>query len=335
MKKLGIIVVVESGDLEQKTRLLVESIRTFGGDIANSKIWAVKPRKGKPLQKETLRFFVEKEVEFLDINRNKKWHLYGFANKIYATAYIEKMYGIEYDTLLFLDCDVVVINPIDANFLDSHYKIAVKPIEEKFLVLSKHERLTDFWRMIYFNCEISVKNIWEVKTTVDNKKVLASFNSGVIFSKGDSGFYNKWLSSFEKITNDIRAYHLPYMEFYLLEQSLFSAVILKNYEKEDIKFLDNNYNFPFHFSAELRGKYDFNSVKILHYHHLFGPGNEVEIQKLPLSLYNWFKRKLPLTTENPTIIKRYMSVVQYVFWRLRNKNYIRIRSVSRKFFNNE
>lgn len=76
MKKLGIIIVIESGDLEQKYKLLVDSIRTFGGAIKNSKIWAVKPRKGKAISKETLKFFQAKTVEFIEVDLNKKWPLY-------------------------------------------------------------------------------------------------------------------------------------------------------------------------------------------------------------------------------------------------------------------
>ncbi len=56
-KTLGFVLVVEAGDLENKTRLLIKSLRTFGGELKDSPIWAVQPRKGKRLSQKTFDTF--------------------------------------------------------------------------------------------------------------------------------------------------------------------------------------------------------------------------------------------------------------------------------------
>lgn len=319
MDKLGIIIVIESGDLEQKTRLLVESIRTYGGEIKDAKIWTVKPRKGKPIKKETLRFLKDRDVEFIDINLNTKWYLYGFANKIYASAYIEEKFGALYDTLLFLDCDTVVLNSIEIDLLKGKYQLAIKPAEEKFIEISKEDKITPFWKIIYDNCDVNPDKVWSVTTTVDEKVVLASFNSGVIFSNPETGFFKRWLKNFEKLARDTRVYHMIYTEFYLLEQALLAGTIIKSFSFHQVRLLNNYYNFPFHFYSCLSEKEEITNIRILHYHHLFQDDPVPYLENLPVSKSLFLKEYLPLKSDKESTIEKTFSTIRYVFWRVKNK----------------
>lgn len=320
MEKLGIIIVIESGDLEQKSKLLINSIRAFGGAAKDSKIWAVKPRKGKALGDETLRFLRDKKVEFIDINLNKQWYLYGLANKIYASAYIEEHFGDQYETLLFLDSDTIVINSIDINILEGKYAVAVKPIDGQYLALRKGDKVRGFWKNIYESCEFPVENIWTVKTTVDQTEILAYFNSGVIFTASKNRLFSEWLINFERFIKQINAYHLPPMEYYFLEQALLSGTILKRFPKDQVKILNSDHNYCLNFKDKLEeiGKGNYHNIKIIHYHYLFQENWQQNISFLPHHVLDWLKQYRPLKSYKDGPLKRYYKIFCYIKWRFKN-----------------
>ena len=316
MKKLGIIIVVEAGDLEQKTRLLVESIRTFGGDIADSKIWAVKPRKGKALKRETLHFFKGRGVEFIDINLNKKWYLYGFANKIYATAYIEEKYGSNYEILLFLDCDTVVISGINLLFFEERYALVIKPVDNKFISIGIDEKITEFWRMIYDNCGVHNYKSWVINTTVDNKEIIAHYNSGVIFSRSTYRIFEKWLINFENLTQDYRAYNLTFIQFTLIEQALFAGTVIGFVPKNKVLHLSNNLNFPL---TQYKKMNAFKGeIKILHYHNLFLNLHSLVIPVVPNHCWAWLKKNSQFILYRSSKYKKLSNIALYILWKYAN-----------------
>jgi len=88
-----------------------------------------------------------------------------------------------------------------------------------------------------------------VKSAVNQKIIVAYFNSGVIFSKSESKLFTKWLFNFESLIQDERAYHLPYMQYHFLEQPLLSATILQAFPEEKMKILTNSFNYPLNFHS--------------------------------------------------------------------------------------
>ena len=319
METLGIIIVIEQGDLEQKTKLLIESIRTFGGEIKDAHIWTVKPRRGKSLTDETIRFLKEKKVEYIDIDLNKKWYLYGFANKIYASAYIEQKFGATYETLVFLDCDTLVVNSVEKNILANGINVAIKPAEEKFIEISRDDEITPFWEMIFHICNVNPDDVWTVTTTVDQKKILACFNAGVIFTRAKTKLFQKWLANFNRLMLDARVYQLIYTEFYLLEQAILAATIVKTLKVEQVKLLDNRYNFPFHFYDRIPEQDKFKDIKILHYHHLFQEDPVKNLEHLPSPTTAFLRDYLPLKSFKRNMRQKVYSTINYIFWRLKNK----------------
>lgn len=323
MEKLGIITVVEAGDLEQKSRLLIESIRKLGGDLKNVTIWALKPRKGKPISKFTLDFLQKYNVNFLDVDLNRKWHLYGFANKIYASAFIESKYGKNYDNLLFLDSDVMLVQPLEEDFLNGDFAVAIKPHEDFDMIsMQSNDDISVYWQMIYKHCRVQANNVWHITTSIDHRKALAYFNTGVIFTKPEYKIFEKWKENFESLIMDINAYHLKYFEFYLLEQCLFSATVVKSFPKNKVRLLTNYYNFSLQFMNKL--KIETCKIVFLHYQELFEGRNAECFNFLPKETWLLLKNHLPFINYRKNYFIKYWEVCKYIYWRISNKILLKI-----------
>jgi hypothetical protein len=63
---------VESGLLENQTVRMIESLRRWGGQLRESPIFAVTPRMGLPLSRQTHRDFERLGVEYLRFQAGKK-----------------------------------------------------------------------------------------------------------------------------------------------------------------------------------------------------------------------------------------------------------------------
>src|ERR1700761_6590781 len=77
----SIVTCVEYGSLETMAIRMIESLRRWGGEFANLPVYAVKPRFGIPLRKETLKAFDRLNVTFMDIRPETKYTWFRFLNK--------------------------------------------------------------------------------------------------------------------------------------------------------------------------------------------------------------------------------------------------------------
>ena len=114
-----IIICTENGYLENMSKLLIWSIREFGGEFRNIPIYSYQPRKGHQVSDETTRFFDNYGVELVDICLNQDYPHYPLANKIFACANREQ--NTSADILIFLDSDILFLNePQGLIQLDGH-----------------------------------------------------------------------------------------------------------------------------------------------------------------------------------------------------------------------
>ena len=116
-KQPKIIICTEKGKIEKYAVLLCRSIRKFGGEYADAKIFSFAPRKGFGPKKETLIEFKKLGVNHQNIELNKEYRKYPLANKPLVCAYFEEKYPNE--NIIFIDSDQIVFNQPDDFFSSS------------------------------------------------------------------------------------------------------------------------------------------------------------------------------------------------------------------------
>src|SRR4028119_236453 len=85
-----VVFCIESGYFESQTLLAIESLRRFGGSMANAPVLAITPRFGPSLTRQTLQRLDELEVTYIrrDLRHSLSW--YGFMNKPIAVLLAEE-----------------------------------------------------------------------------------------------------------------------------------------------------------------------------------------------------------------------------------------------------
>ncbi len=262
--KIEIIICTEAGYLEAQSKLLVYSIRTFGGILADADIYSYKPRKGN-ISDSTIDFFKKYDVNYVDIELNSEFPKYPLANKPLVCAHRESI--SDADILIFLDGDTFFMNSPDFIKDMKQGELFMRPVD-KINVGSDKLFLNEngyYWKELYQRFGIKKENHKTIFTSVDNTEILEYYNSGMIISSNNDGLFQNWASNFKKIM-DLNL--MPSKGLFFVEQSVLSATI--SAMNLQVQFIPKEFNCPLHLLKECQNK-DFNVEDIsrvghVHYH---------------------------------------------------------------------
>src|SRR5262245_61681673 len=140
---------VEPGSLEPKARLLVESIRRWGGRAGRAPIFAYQPRGTDALAPETHWLFERLHVEHRAGSFNRDDAENPYANKVHACAHLARSSSCS--VIAFLDTDTVLLNEPTALMIEAGTELAVTPVVKKYAGTSgRRSDVNDpLWRRLY------------------------------------------------------------------------------------------------------------------------------------------------------------------------------------------
>jgi hypothetical protein len=299
------------------SKLLIWSIREFGGSFSNVPIFSYQPRKEFKISRDTLDFFEKYEVTFIDEDINKEFAHYPLANKPLVTAHREKHTNAEH--LVFLDSDIFFLSePI--NLIDFENRdLIVRQVDGKNIGTSIHgDENSEYWEKLYSLLGVNIKRT--VTPTLVNVEILEYYNSGHIVTKTENNLFNRWRENFLKVmSHDLK----PANKIFYVEQSVFSATVSQM--ELQVKTLDDPYNYPIfpliqsqenqnftdknkklisiHYHKEFKNNYGLNPIQKLLQTYENGPLINQKIQEFSL---------LPKTSVFKRIVRRQFKRLEFL-----------------------
>jgi hypothetical protein len=299
--RLGFVIIIEHGELESKTTLLVESIRRLPV-LQDCPIYVVQPRPGALPSRATFDILDQQDVRYVYANLNRTWRHHAFMNKIYASAWIESFVENTLETLVYLDADVILTRAPEGLALTGEEVVAVAPIAEwqagKVGQLVE-KPLTPYWKLIYDICGVKELPEWEVTTIIDGLRIFPYFNSGVVAVQPAQGIFRLWQESMERLAQDERVHQFAAntREFFFLDQASLAGTLLARFSREQIRVLNHRYNYPLpahHLLPDgVRGS-ALDDISIVHYHTLFSNLYWMDDMVISEPLKAWLLERLPL-----------------------------------------
>ncbi len=289
MDSISLIINTERGTLEGQSKMLIESIRQFGGRFKDVPIYSYQPRKDFRVSTATLSFFEKHQVNYIDIPLNINHIDYPLANKIYASAHAEKHLNSE--TIVFMDSDTVVWQEPTAFYELGNHDVAMTPVFLKLgLAASETDEAYHYWQKIQEVLKIPLNQY--VNTIVDNQRVLAYYNGGLTVSKRRTGFFQSVHNNFERLLQEDSSF----FKHVFMEQVNLSATILSS----NLNFLQlgKGYNYPLKDHGNVKNPMyrleTLDEVITGHYTVLFKRGRDKNLLKGELvagEKGEWFRRK--------------------------------------------
>jgi len=312
--KIAFILCIDRGELESKSRLLIDSLRRFGGFSRTAPVWVVQNSKHVDLDHDTLVFLDKQNVNLIAkrlevIPRNLR-----FANKVAAASYVEKEINNPTETLIMLDSDMLCLNPPSELLLEEG-QVAACTVGSRGIATEADKELTELWKYSFQIVGLDPDLSWKTKTRNDGKDIWAYFNSAIVASRAVN-FFGRWKEFLAKLANNayFKSMRLPDNRYRELDQIALTLSMISLHHFK-IKELPSIYNYSLR--AHVKDAISFSKINcieeavFLHYGNLFFNLKWMEKICMAESTRQWLLDRVPLISgfDHPpsNMIKNFLS----------------------------
>jgi hypothetical protein len=293
--ELAFLIRVAEGNLAAQSELFVESVRRWGGGLAETPVYAfTSPDDAPPAA--TIERLEELGATHVELDLSGRRRDPPVLNKVYCCAWAER--ELDHATLCFSDTDTVVLNE-PRELVEGDWIAASKPVGSSRAGGQKGpgKRNEKFWKQMYD--ELGVRSEPWVTSVVDRKRIRAYWNTGLVAARRSEGLFAAWEEALERLFAKDVVFRKPV----LMEQLAWSGVTADLHDR--VWQLPDAYNYPLpkrRFLPDEMQALDLDDLVHVHLHkwaHL--PGFLAEVLP-PLDpqgeRYRWLAERLPL---EPTI----------------------------------
>jgi hypothetical protein len=252
MKKTKIVatfVVYPQSTSETNARLLIESIRTFGGALSDITLWCLAPKIKMDLSQAFRDLLYANNVRLMLFEADRTAARFPLAADVVAAAHAEANARNSYDLLIWFGANTVVFHEPGQLLIPDNTQIGYRPVHHINIGAPFDQPMNPFWSSVYQACQVPMDRMFSMKTHVDGKKILPYFNATALVIRPDRGLLTRWCDTFLKL------YQKPeFCVFYkqneqyavFMHQAILSGVILAMFQRNDLLQLPPTYNYPLH-----------------------------------------------------------------------------------------
>jgi len=253
MNETCFLVMFRSEEGERLARIVIESLRAFGGPLRDCPVWAfVREPERVPRALPGL-----EGVHRFPLVLEEGCPPYPLAEKVYACARAEEMAGPELRSLVWLSLDCLVIQPpllfdlgpvggaasADAAFRPVHHQNVGSPVREP---------LDGFWQGIYRALGVDAMP-YSVVSFADGQTLRPYFNTHCFALNPAVGLGRAWWTYFKGLVTD-RAFQAgpccDELHQIFLHQAILSTLVPKMLAWERVRLLPPEYNYPLNLLQE-------------------------------------------------------------------------------------
>ena len=249
MKK--IIFAIPSNGSEEEVPILVESIRKFGGQFSDSKIWVLIPETDNKISDHWKTRVESQKAEIITFLANPQELALPFGRFVIEAAKAETMARGKTEFLVWLDDNCLIIDEPKEFLLNENQSLGYRPVHHTLIGSVFDEPLDAFWKRMYEHCQVKEETVFPMKTHVDGKILRPYINSGFLVVRPEKNFFKEWATKYFEIYSDYQEYYEK-SELYSIftHQAVLSSMLLTKFKRSELKELPFEYNYPIHLYPE-------------------------------------------------------------------------------------
>ena len=241
-----------AGDSEQlhNTLILVESIRTFGGQFADAPVWVYAPGSLLKTQENLVKRFASLGADVRSSDTPRDSREVPYAGKVFAAAHAEAAAKGAASILVWMDEDTVVLMEPRELLLVQGKSLGYRPVMHRNIGSLYSEKPDAFWRRVYEKLSVPESAAFPMKTVADGKTIRPYFNAGLLAVRPERGLLNKWAEAFSALYRDpvlVDICKKDERARIFLHQAALSGAIMKNLGRGEMALLPDSYNYPVFF----------------------------------------------------------------------------------------
>jgi hypothetical protein len=280
---------------EQLARIVIESLRAFGGPLRDCAAWAfvLDPDRASHALPGI------EGVQRFPLVIAGGFPCYPFAEKVHACARAEEMAGPGIRSLIWLSLDCLIVNPpllfdLGPSPGAAPADVAFRPVHHRNVGSLAREPLDDFWQGVYSALEID-EMPFTVESFADGQTLRPYFNTHCFAFNPTAGLAQTWWAYFKALVTDEAFQAGPCRDELhktFLHQAILSTLVARQLDWDRVRLLPPEYNYPLNLLDEMPPNLrapTLNSLVSAVYEGAF-PWSEIEVQE---PLRSWLRERLP------------------------------------------
>ena len=279
----------------RKARLLVESLRAFGGRMSGCPVWVFYPDLASADEEMWQGLDSVHPLPLGEVHAPSYW----FSRKTHACARAEQLAGPEVRSLVWLAPENLFVQPpvlFDLGLSNeaSPYKAAFRTVHHANIGSPADRPLDAFWRTIY-NLTGLDDAPYTTRSYIDGQELRPYWNTHCFAIDPALGLLQAWHEGFCALVDDERfqagsCHDVPHQVF--LHQAVLSTLVAQRLPWEQVRLLPPEYNYPLNLLGEMPPDLqvpNLNSLVNAVYEGTF-PSRRIEIHE---PLCSWLVERLP------------------------------------------
>lgn len=278
--------------------MLFDSLRTFGGELADSPCMVLIPKKEESLPDKTRERLSALDIHLIPFIVDEEAVRFPLASLAYAAARAEQQVRGKTEILVWMNEDTLIIRPPVDFLLRKGINLAYRPVHHTRIGSVYNEPPDDFWSLIYQHCGVNEDKVFPMETCIRDNTIRAYFNAGLLVVRPERRMLETWLDYFK------RSYQHPdfqpffkndvlYMVF--MHQAVLSGVVLNMFERNELLELPETVNYPLNLHLECPAEHRpslLNDLSTCRYEGIEDLQNALKAIPAEESLKSWLNERL-------------------------------------------
>lgn len=244
-------------------RVMIESIRTFGGDYKDVPVWLYITEQLQKDATETLQQFASLHVVVKTCQAPEEARWFSLANVVFMAAQFETDAESQTAVIALLGSDTVVLQALDEFVLPMGISLGYRPVFHKNINPLFSEPLDDYWTRAYEIMRIQKSSVFPMVTPADEDTIRPYFQAGCLAVRPEKGIFGKWKEQFTTLYSDSLIRKISEQETKLrifTFQVALTGAILNNLERVEMMQFSDRINYPIFFREMFGAKRDFHDI---------------------------------------------------------------------------
>ncbi len=236
------------GNGELDVLLMAQSLREFGGTLADTPVWLLVPETLNHFSAETRTQLDGLQVEIKPFEIDPAVLKFPFAAKISAAAHAENLAASQTDFLAWLDRDNLILREPGEFRLPKGKYLGYRPVHHKLIGLDWNTPPDSFWTLVYQFCQVPAGRDFPM-TTHTGEVIRPYFNAGTYVLRPEAGLLAHWERAFTAcfLLPEFQAfYEVQPVYRVFLHQAIWTGVVLNALEPAEMQLLSPKINYPLH-----------------------------------------------------------------------------------------
>jgi len=235
----------------RKIRVLVESLRSFGGELSGSPLVVLYP-DNLDVTVENAALLKSPDVEMIPFSISREEMDFPLAAVAVGAAAAENVVAGKAENLVWLLGDTLVLRSPSALVLPAWAQYAYRPVHHTNIGSVWKAPPDDFWSAIYRHCKVEPDRLFPMDTCVRDNTIRPYFNAGCQVTRPQNELFSRWCESFRRLYRhpDFRPFFVNPLCRIFMHQAVLAGVVLSNLSSAQLCELPESYNYPLHLHAQ-------------------------------------------------------------------------------------